>query len=85
MTRIERVFNQVAQDRGKRSEARVAIALGILIENKEINSFESSPDLDRRGIDFLVVCGSKRYKISVKSSQRGGERELEEHPNRARR
>ncbi len=81
---IERLIWDVRRERGETSEQKVASALSFLFEEGRIDGFERSVELDRRGVDFLVKGGSKRYKLSVKSSQGGVEWEMREHPERVR-
>lgn len=81
----ERLFGRISRQRGLDSENRVRCALGLLSSSGRVDYFEENKVLDQKGIDFLVVLGSKRYKISVKSSKGGVSHELEEHPDRARR
>jgi hypothetical protein len=81
---IERLIWEVREKRGRTSEQKVKSALYFLLEEGRIDGVERSAELDRRGVDFLVEDGSKKYKISVKSSQGGVKWEMREHPKRVR-
>lgn len=80
----ERLFGRISRQRGLDSEGRVELALNHLTSANRIDSFERNGVLDQKGIDFLVICGSKKYKISVKSSKGGVFYEFQNHPDRVR-
>lgn len=63
----------------------MANALSCLFREGKIDDFTRSRELDRKGIDFLVFVGSKRYKLSVKSSKGGVDWEKKDHPERMKR
>lgn len=77
-------FGEIKRVRGQSSEERVDNALQLLLERREIDSYNHSARLERKGIDFLVAKGTKRYKLSVKSSEGGIRHEREDHSRRYR-
>lgn len=78
------LFGRVGHERGLGREAKVDEALCLLQEGGLIDGFKKSERLDAKGIDRLVEIGSKKYKLSVKSSKGGVAREIKEHPKRFR-
>jgi hypothetical protein len=76
---VESIFGKVASLRGDSSENRVRRALVQLKDLGQIDGIRRSRELEREGIDFLVIIGTKHYKIQVKSSKSGIEKEKKEH------
>lgn len=77
-------FGEIKRVRGQSSEERVGNALQFLQEAGTIDSYQRSDELEGKGIDYLVSRGSKKYKVSAKSSAGGVRHEREEHPKRYR-
>jgi len=67
--RIYSLVRQVQIERGRDNEKRVQQALDLLIQEGQIDSYESSPDLDRHGIDYRVSRrnGAKNTKSRLKA------------------
>lgn len=81
---ISRLFDSVARERGRKSEGKVRRAIQYLLDEGKLDSVKNTRDLDIHGIDYLVGKGRKFYKLSVKSSLKGVNYELAEHPSRYR-
>ncbi len=69
---------------GDSTESKVKRAVDYLLEEGELDTVEQSDDLDQKGVDLLVGKGNKKYKLSIKTSERGMDLERKKHPERYR-
>jgi hypothetical protein len=81
---VEQIIHSLHKDRGNINESNVRSAIGLLLESGELDFVSRNINLDCKGIDWLVGRGTKRYKLSVKSSEAGKDEELRKLPQRHR-
>ena len=81
---VEQIIHSLNKERGSKNERSVRSAIGVLLDRKELDFVRRNIGLDRKGIDWLVGRGTKRYKLSVKSSVAGKNKELKKFPERHR-
>lgn len=73
---LKKIWGQISNERGARSEQSVAKAMARFLESGEIPGWitgyvVASKDDDRRGIDGWIVTDVGKIPIQIKSSERG--------------